>query len=45
MDEIYEVTDEKGNWVSPLDDDYDYYKAVQLSPLDDDWNKYGEEDQ
>lgn len=37
------VRDENGQEVSPLDDDYDYYKHRQLSPLDDDWCKYDHE--
>ena len=28
------------NDVSPLEDDYDYYKSIQLSPLDDDYCRY-----
>lgn len=34
------VRDENGNEVSPLHDDYEYYKHLQPSPLDDDYCKY-----
>lgn len=34
------VTDENGHEVSPIDDDYEYYKSQILSPLDDDYCKY-----
>lgn len=45
MDEEQKVViDENGNEVSPLDDDYYYYKSMMSqSPLDDDWNKYDNE--
>lgn len=43
MADICEVVDEYGKEVSPLDDDYDYYKSMQLSPLDDDYYKYEED--
>ena len=41
-----DVLDEYGRTVSPLDDDYDYYKRIQESttdPLDDDYSRYWEE--
>lgn len=37
------VFDENGKEVYPLDDDYDYYKSIQLSPLDDDYCRYTED--
>ena len=37
------VTDENGHEVSPIDDDYEYYKSQILSPLDDDYCKYDNE--
>ncbi len=37
------VLDENGNDITPLDDDYDYYKSIQLSPLDDDYCRYMED--
>lgn len=43
MDDTREVIDENGRIVSPLDDDYEYFKEAQISPLDDDWNKYEED--
>lgn len=42
-DEIRVVFDESGNEVDPLDDDYDFYKSIQLSPLDDDYCRYRED--
>jgi len=38
-----EVVDENGNEVSPLDDDYEYWKNVcedRSNPLSDDYCKY-----
>lgn len=37
------VLDENGNDITPLDDDYDYYKSIQLSPLDGDYCRYMED--
>ncbi len=40
------VTDDCGNEVSPLDDDYGYYKSELddlTNPLSDDYNKYDNE--
>lgn len=40
------VYDENGNYVSPLDDDYEYLKSEQgalTDPLSDDYCKYDNE--
>lgn len=40
------VYDDNNNYVSALDDDYDYWKYEQervTNPLDDDYNKYDNE--
>lgn len=31
---------EKQENVTPLDDDYEYYKSLDVSPLDDDYEYY-----
>lgn len=43
QDNRNDVFDENGNEVSPLDDDYDYYKSIRLSLLDDDYCRYEED--
>ena len=43
QDDRNAVFDENGKEVHPLDDDYDYYKLIQLSPLDDYYCKYTED--
>jgi hypothetical protein len=35
LEEIIEKED-----ISPLDDDYDYYKSLDVSPMDDDFEYY-----
>lgn len=42
-DEMRIVFDESGNEVDPLDDDYNFYKSIQLPSLDDDYCKYKED--
>lgn len=41
---LQEILDKED--ITPLDDDYEYYKSLDLSPLDDDYeyykNKYGD---
>ena len=43
QDDRNAVFDENGEEVYSLDDDYDYYKSIQLSPLDDDYCRYTED--
>lgn len=46
MTENDKILDEYGSEVTPLDDDYDFYKREYDSshdPLDDDYNKYENE--
>lgn len=48
MDSIYkdDIVDDNGREVSPLDDDYDFYRHEyedSHDPLSDDWNKYDNE--
>lgn len=43
---MYEVYDDNRNIVSPLDDDYEYWKSEQdalINPLLDDYRKYDNE--
>ena len=43
IDEVETIFDDNGFEVSPLDDDYEYWKSVQESmnnPLSDDYCKY-----